>query len=147
MRKRNRRRSLRASVALPVVLENRPWGPWLHDDDSPPPAELAPEPATRQRAKRKLAGSRRRITLSTGGIGITLPPASDLLPRDRVMVLLALGPRRRPLTVLAGVPARVVRAREILDGLEVGLAFETPGPAIERRLGALIQARERRGRG
>ena len=130
-----------------MILENRAGGPWLQDDDSPPPAELAPGPATRHRAKRKLAGGRRRITLSTGGVGITLPPASDLLPHDRVTVLLALGPRGRPLTILAGVPARVVRAREVLDGLEVGLALETPGPAIERRLAALIQARERRGRG
>jgi hypothetical protein len=145
-RTRNRRGSLRVMMELPLAVEAGAGQPWLHDKGAEPPAELVPDPRTLERARRKLNGSRkRRASLSTGGLGTTLPAGSDLMPHDRVTITLGLGSRWRPLAILAALPARVVRAREVLDGLEVGLAFEAAEPAIERRVRALIQARERRG--
>jgi hypothetical protein len=146
LRRRNRRDSLRVAVDLPVTVAAHTGQPWLHDNGAQPPAELVPGTRTLERARRKLGGGKRRVSLSTGGLGATLPAASDLMPHDRVTVVLGLGSRWRPLAIMAALPARVVRAREVLDGLEVGLAFEGREPAIERRLRALIQARERRGR-
>lgn len=145
-RARNRRGSLRVALELPLAVEAGTGQPWLHDKGAEPPAELVPDPRTLERARRKLSGDRkRRASLSTGGLGTTLPASSDLMPHDRVTILLGLGSRWRPLSILTALPARVVRAREVLDGLEVGLAFESAEPAIERRLRALIHARERRG--
>ena len=145
MRGRNRRRNVRTRLALRVALEPGTGRPWLYARDSEVPVELTAHSHTLERARRKLPqAAQRTITLSTGGLGATLPAASDLMPHDHIMALLALGPGRQPLDTVAGIPARVVRARETLDGLEVGLAFEVTEPAVDRRLAALIQARERR---
>jgi len=145
VRGRNRRRHVRAQLTMRVALEPGTGRPWLYARDNEVPVELAAHPRTLERARRKLPqAARRPLNLSTGGLGVTVPTGSDVMPHDHIMALLALGPDKRPLDTVAGIPSRVVRARETLNGLEVGLAFEVTEPAVDRRLAALIQARERR---
>lgn len=147
MTERQKRGGFRANLTLRVALEREGGGPWLHVRDGDVPTALNPPAKALEAARRHLtADASREVNLSTEGLGLVLPAGSDVLPHDRLTILLALGPDRRPLDVVAALPARVVRAREILDGLEVGLDFDANEPAIDRRLAALIQARERRGR-
>ncbi|MFB6260394.1 MAG: hypothetical protein ABEJ96_07585, partial [Thiohalorhabdaceae bacterium] len=92
MARRNRRRNVRTSLPLRVALTTGACSPWLDTRDSEVPRELAPEPTTLQRARRKLPkAAQRTVSLSTGGLGVTTAAGSDIMPHDRVMALLALG--------------------------------------------------------
>lgn len=143
----NRRRNVRARLSLRVALERGNGNPWLSSRHSDGPVKLAPSPKVLEGARQKLTkATQRTVSLSTGGLGLTVASGSDILPHDRVMALVALGPKNRPLDTVAGIPARVVRTADILDGLEVGLAFEAEEPAIDRRLTTVIQDRKRQGR-
>lgn len=118
-------------------------GPWLYARLEEMPTQLAPGPGEVEQARSRLSpDTERTINISASGVGLAIPPDSELHPGERLTLFLGLGPPDRPLDIVAALPARVIRVEEGAEGTEAGLQFETGEPALEHLVAGLVHRRD-----